>query len=96
VDRGQAQLLATDARETVRNVCGRDQDASGAGLDAGVIDLELGLPAMDEDLRVGMTVELGALTGRRADQEQGDGDVAMLCADETTGPRCSGQVAGLD
>jgi hypothetical protein len=92
VDARHRQLAGTGIREAVDGPRRRDDDVAGGRGHRRAVELEKGLAGVeDEDLGVGVTVGLRAITRPIVDQEQRDRDVPVVMAAEDIGAVCPRQ-----
>ncbi len=97
VDRGDTQLTVPGVGEAVSGRCGGDKDVPGGRDDPGSVDFEVGLPGVDdEQLGIRVSMQAGTCARPVIDQEQGDRQATVLCANEPLSLWRSAEFASSD
>ena len=92
-----AQLRLSGVGEAMSAHRGSDEDVSRGRRQPDVVDLEAGLPGVDDEhLRVRVAVKQRACAGPVVDEEQRDRQPAVLGADEPMGLRRAREVIVAD
>ena len=91
------ERLVADALEAVHLAGLDDEDVAGAGLELLAVHRPASATRLDElDLVIRMAVRTGPLAGGTVEQEDGDGDVALVGADELVRAADEGEVLFAD